>query len=69
MQEVLDTLENDWLSPQPYIDLVESKLQKEREQMIGFYKWMIENDTAVNAEKYFHFSEENMLTEYLNKSK
>lgn len=33
LQEILDTLENDWLSPQPYIDLVRSKLEIEREQI------------------------------------
>lgn len=33
LQEILDTLENDWLSPQPYIDLVRSKLELEREQI------------------------------------
>lgn len=30
LKEILDTLENDWLSPQPYIDLVKSKLEKEK---------------------------------------
>jgi hypothetical protein len=37
MQELLDTLENDWSSPQPYIDLVKSKLEKEKEQIIDSY--------------------------------
>ena len=37
LQEILDTLENDWLSPQPYIDLVRSKLEKERLQIINAY--------------------------------
>ena len=37
LQEILHTLENDWLSPQPYIDLVRSKLEKERLQIINAY--------------------------------
>ena len=37
LQEILDTLENDWLSPQPYIDLVRSKLEKEKLQIINAY--------------------------------
>ena len=37
----------------------------ERELMIGFHKWMKENDTAENAEQYFHYSDEDMLNEYL----
>jgi len=39
MQELLDTLENDWLSPQPYIDLVKSKLEKEKQQIIDAYRF------------------------------
>ena len=38
--------------------------QMEKEQMLGFYRWMKENDTADNAEKYFHYSDEDMLNEY-----
>ena len=37
MQELLDTLENDWSSPQPYIDLVKSKLKKEKEQIMNAF--------------------------------
>jgi len=39
-------------------------LKKEKEQMIDFYTWVRIND---GAEKYFHYSDEDMLTEYLNK--
>jgi len=39
-------------------------LEKEKEQMIDFYNWMRRNDSA---EEYFHYSDEDMLTEYLNK--
>jgi hypothetical protein len=38
MQELLDTLENDWLSPQPYIDLVKSKIEMEKQQIIDACK-------------------------------
>jgi len=40
--------------------------QKEKEQMIDFYNWMRRNDSA---EEYFHYSDEDMLTEYLNQNK
>ena len=39
-------------------------LEKEKEQMIDFYNWMKINDSA---EGYFHYSDEDMLNEYLNK--
>ena len=37
LQEILETLENDWSSPQTYIDLVKSKLEKEKLQIINAY--------------------------------
>jgi hypothetical protein len=37
--------------------------QKEREQMIDFYTWMRRNDSA---EEYFHYTDEDMLEQYLN---
>lgn len=51
--------------------ITESDWQREKleEQMIGFHKWMIENDTAENAEKYFHYTDKDMLDEYLKKIK
>ena len=48
-------------------DLLERAKQMEKEQMLGFHKWMKENDTADNAEKYFHDSDEDMLNEYFKK--
>ena len=61
LQEILDTLENDWLSPQPYIDLVRSKLEKEKLQIINAYdlgslsKMQYPNPKTVieNGEQYF----------------
>ena len=41
-------------------------LEKEKEQMIDFYNWMRRNDSS---EEYFHYSDEDMLTDYLNKNK
>lgn len=40
----------------------------EKKQMIEFHKWMIENDTAQNAEKHFHFTDSDMLHEYYNET-
>jgi hypothetical protein len=44
--------------------LFELAKEIEREQMIKFYKWMLENNTEQNAEKYFHFTDSDMLNEY-----
>ena len=61
LQEILDTLENDWLSPQPYIDLVRSKLEKERLQIINAYDdgsllemQYPDKNTIHNGEQYFN---------------
>ena len=69
LQEILDTLENDWLSPQPYIDLVRSKLEKERLQIINAYddgslsEMQYPDKNAIqNGEQYFNA---NFVTEQL----
>lgn len=41
----------------------------EKNLMIGFHKWMLENDTSENAERYFHFSDNDMLNEYIKVQK
>lgn len=58
------------LKKQGFLDNLDigAALQMERIQMIDFHKWMKENDTAENAEKFFHYSDEDMLNEY-NKAK
>jgi len=35
----------------------------------NFIKWMRENDTPENAEKYFHYTDEDMYNEYQNELK
>ena len=45
---------------------IEFAKQKEKEQMIDFYNWMRSNDSA---EEYFHYSDGDMLTDYLNQNK
>ena len=47
-----------------FIEKIEQAKEKEKEQMIDFYNWMRRNDSS---EEYFHYSDEDMLTEYLNK--
>ena len=42
--------------------------EMEKEQIIEFHKWMIENDTAQNAEKHFHFTDSDMFNEYYNET-
>ena len=68
MQELIEELES--IKVFKYknlvIALVKNKLEKEKEQMIDFYNWMIRNDSA---EEYFHYSDEDMLTDYLNQNK
>ena len=36
-----------------------------KEHMIGFHRWMLKHDTADNAEAYFHYTDEDMVEEYL----
>jgi len=68
MQELIEELES--IKVFKYknlvIRLVKNKLEKEKEQMIDFYNWMRRNDSA---EEYFHYSDEDMLTDYLNQNK
>ena len=50
-------------------DIIEQAKEMEKEQLIGFHKWMLENDTPENAERFFHFSDNDMLNEYLKAQK
>ena len=34
--------------------------------VIGFHRWMKENDTPENAEKWFGYSDEDMLNAYVD---
>lgn len=36
-----------------------------KELMIGFHRWMLKHDTADNAEEYFHYTDRDMVEEYL----
>lgn len=73
MKTVLQELISELKSIESYDPIVqgiikraESKLEKEKEQMINFYTWMRMNDSS---EAYFHYSDEDMLNEYLNQNK
>jgi len=48
------------------LTIIEYLLEKEKEQMIDFYNWMRRNDSS---EEYFHYSDEDMLTAFLNQNK
>ena len=48
--------------------IIDQAKEMEREQMIDFHNWMRRNDTAENAEQYFHYTDEDMLTEYYNQT-
>ena len=37
---------------------------KQSKDAIAFHRWMIANDTPGNAEKYFHYSNEDMYNEF-----
>ena len=67
MQELIDELES--IKGYKYgglvIRLIKNKLEKEKEQMIDFYNWMRRNDSS---EEYFHYSDEDMLEQYLTKT-
>jgi hypothetical protein len=71
VQELIEMMEDakekkldliDWL----VIMKVYSTEKKEKDQMINFYKWMKINE---NSEFYFHYSDEDMLNEYLTQNK
>ena len=47
-------------------EVVRQAKQMEKEQLIAFHKWMLQNDTEQNTEKYFHYSDEDMWYEFLN---
>ena len=35
---------------------------------IEFHKWMKQNDTAENAEQFFHYTDEDMFNEFIKDS-
>ena len=41
----------------------------ESKDAIGFYRWMLVNDTTENAQEFFHYSDEDMYDEYKSKQK
>jgi hypothetical protein len=44
--------------------LLKKAKSMEKEQMEDFHKWMVKNDTRKLAEKYFHFTDSDMLEQY-----
>lgn len=44
---------------------INTQIQSIEDVATLFHKWMKENDTAENAEKYFHFSDKDMFNEFL----
>lgn len=51
------------------IQIFEQALEIEKEQMVRFYKWMLEMNRPEHADRYFHFSDTDMLYEYLKTQK
>jgi hypothetical protein len=47
-----------------YNKLIKTQLVLADEFALGFYHWMLRNDTMENAEKWFGYSDEDMLEEY-----
>jgi len=47
-----------------YIQSIDNSIK-----LANFMKWMRENDTPENAEKYFHYTDEDMYNEYQNELK
>lgn len=67
VQFLVDNLH--YLHSTKWDDILEQAKEMEKVQMIGFHKWMLENDTLENAERFFHFSDTDMLNEYLKAQK
>ena len=66
LQELMQWMEEtEFMVNSAFIDKVNECLEKEKEQMIDFYNWMRRNDSS---EEYFHYSDEDMVTEYLNQN-
>lgn len=70
-QSAVEWLEDNlhYLHSTKWDDILEQAKEMEKVQMIGFHKWMLENDTLENAERFFHFSDTDMLNEYLKAQK
>jgi hypothetical protein len=47
-----------------YKKLIKTQLVLADEFALGFYRWMLRNDTMENAEKWFGYSDEDMLEAY-----
>ena len=45
-------------------DQLGNALAKEKAQTIAFHNWMKENDTEGNAERFFHYTDEDMLDKF-----
>lgn len=52
-------------SDEEFDSIVEQAKKIEKEQMLMFHKWMKEVDTHENAERFFHYTDEDMLNEFL----
>jgi len=52
-----------------YSGLPSTQSYDKSNESVNFIKWMHENDTPENAEKYFHYSNEDMFNEYQNELK
>ena len=72
MQDMLSYIRSTLPMDLDWPRMLESKaqelVQKEKEQTIGFYEWMSQNDTISNMEQYFHYTNEDMLNEYINQN-
>ena len=47
---------------------IEHAEKMEREQSVAFHKWMKQNDIAANAERFFHYTDEDMFNEFMSES-
>jgi hypothetical protein len=55
-------------NPKVWEELLAQAKAKHKEEIIDFHKWMVKNDTRKLAEKYFHFTDSDMLNEYYNET-
>jgi hypothetical protein len=66
IQELMEWMEkNEFMVNKGFIEKLNECLEKEKEQIINFHNWMLKNDNAENADKYFHYSHDDMFNEYL----
>jgi hypothetical protein len=66
VQRLADYVRSRYETTQVFENLVSNLIEKEKRELISFHKWMLQNDTADNAEAFANYSDKDMVDHYLN---